>query len=123
MAKGQSGPHAEAFLVQESLFQNFLYMQKTRGDGNCLFRAILKAVGDSETHHMALRHHCANYVSSNWSSLGVEANLMHQFSPQLPETVRSSYHPFRTAKEYADFVKFIGHWGSNLEARAAAIIL
>jgi hypothetical protein len=64
-AKGQSGPHAEAFPVQESLFQNFLYKQKTRRDGNCLFRAILKAVGESETHHMALRHHCGNYVSSN----------------------------------------------------------
>jgi hypothetical protein len=53
----------------------------------------------------------------------VEANLMHQFFPQLPETVRSSYHPFPTAKEYADFIKVNGHWGSNLEARAAAIIL
>jgi hypothetical protein len=122
-AKGQSGPHAEAFPVQESLFQNFLYKPKTRGDGDCLFRAILKAVGDPKTHHMALRHHCANYVSSNWSSLAVEANLMHQFSPQLPETVRSSYHPFPTAKEYDDFMKVNGHWGSNLEARAAAIIL
>jgi hypothetical protein len=122
-AKGQSGPYAEAFPVQESLFQNFLYKQNTRGDGNCLFRAILKAVGDPETHHMALRHYCANYVSSNWSSLAVEANLMHQFSPQLPETARSSYHPFPTAKEYADFMKVNGHWGCNLEARAAAIIL
>jgi hypothetical protein len=48
---------------------------------------------------------------------------MHQFSPQLPETVRSSYHPFPTAKEYDDFMKVNGHWGSNLEARAATIIL
>jgi hypothetical protein len=48
---------------------------------------------------------------------------MHQFSPQIPGTVRSSYHPFPTAKEYANFMKVNGHWGSNLEARAAAIIL
>jgi hypothetical protein len=84
-AKGQSGPHAEAFSVQESIFQNFLYKQNTRGDGNCLFRAILKAVGEPETHHMALRYHRAKYVSSNWSSLAVEANLMHKFFPQLPD--------------------------------------
>ena len=49
----------------------FLYKQQREvdrvlGDGNCLFRALSKAISGTKDHHSHLRHAISDFESDNW---------------------------------------------------------
>jgi hypothetical protein len=76
------------------------------GDGNCLFHALLIALGQPHGNHIALREKCAQYIASHWHLLADQAQYIHRLpdNPTTPANLNdpSPAHRFTSATDYYD---------------------
>jgi hypothetical protein len=99
------------------------------GDGNCLFHALLVALGQPHGNHIALRKKCAQYIASLWQLLADQAQYTHRppHNPTTPANLNDPSPPthcFTFATDYYFWMTSSSPlpWGSDLEAYAAAVL-
>jgi hypothetical protein len=109
-----------AFITHDPLFRGLLFKSDVAGDGHCLFRAILRALGLNDRDHLQLRQQCGHHVIVHWNRYKDHANYIH-----------SEAHDFanlRNNQNSDDYRSFMTQttprvsWGSDVEALAAAEI-
>ncbi len=82
----------------------------TRGDGNCLFRAVAFALTGSEEGHLGMRSSCATFMKSNGHIL---MNNGEKFSSFISE-------PW---DRHCDRVAKAGEWGDHYEVLALSGVM
>jgi hypothetical protein len=114
-----SRPRLPLFRTPDTRFKDLLQRSNMIGDGNCLFRALLRALDLNDNHHTDLRQKCVSHITTRWNRYEKYCNLIHSDSPDFPPfTTR----PFIRASDYVAYMLRNGKWGSDLEALAAAEI-
>jgi hypothetical protein len=96
------------------------HLQEVDGDGNCLFRALLRAAGHIDANHLELRRNCVDVIVQNWEDYTHQVNAIHQHAPAFTTLTNE---PFPTKESYAIYMFCPGHWGSEIEAIVGAKIL
>jgi ribonuclease HI len=109
-----------SFNTPHPIFHDRLRVIQVDGDGNCLFRALLRAAGHTDADHLELRKNCVDVINHNWEEYTHQANSIHQAAPAFATTTSE---PFPTKEFYATYMSHPGHWGSELEAIVCAKIL
>jgi hypothetical protein len=117
----QANSTDQEFSTNDPLFQDTFHISTVRGDGNCLFRAILRALGRSDTDHHSLRLKCVEHITSNWNEYANYVNWTHKTAPYFSSRQIST--PFRTSADYAAYMDKDGTWASDVEALVAGKIL
>ena len=89
----------------------FLYKQQRQvdrvlGDGNCLFRALSKAISGTEDHHPHLRHAISDFESDNWTV----------FKPIHEAIISTNF------ENHIKNIKKLYIWGTSTEIVAAATL-
>ena len=89
----------------------FLYKQQREvdrvlGDGNCLFRALSKAISGTEDHHSHLRHAISDFESDNWTV----------FKPIHEAIISTNF------ENHIKNIKKLYIWGTSTEIVAAATL-
>ena len=92
------------------VFKPFLFKQgrepdRVLGDGNCLFRALSRALTGVEDHHIALRKTIAEFEASNTTTFQPLHIAINQTIP-FPDHLQN--------------IRKLSVWGTNLEIIAAA---
>jgi hypothetical protein len=89
-------------------------------DGNCLFRALLRAAGHIDANHLELCRNCVDVIVQNWEDYTFQVNAIHQTAPAFATLTNE---PFPTKESYATYMSCPGHCGSKIEAVVCAQIL
>jgi hypothetical protein len=69
------------FSTPHPIFQGQLHTIQVDGDGNCLFRALLRAAGHIDANHLELRRNCVDVIVQNWEDYTHQVNAIHQTAP------------------------------------------
>jgi hypothetical protein len=93
---------------------------EVNGDGNCLFRALLRAAGHIDANHLELRRNCVDIIAQNWEDYTHQVNAIHQNAPAFATLTNE---PFPMKESYATYMSCPGHWGFEIEAVVCAQIL
>jgi hypothetical protein len=123
-------------------FQNCLHIHKVRGDGNCLFRALLVALNESQDSHNKLLAQAAQHITVRWSLFADQASYIHRLPNHPDQSIqgastkkqkRCKKRPsskanhatrFTLANEYEQWMKTPNSvWSSNMEALAVAQLM
>jgi hypothetical protein len=97
-------PAGEPFHVHDQRFNDLFFQSRVFGDGNCLFRACLRALGHPDDDHAQLRQRCVQHVVSHWPQFAEHANYIHRGEQQVSEPPQSNLSVFPNAQAYADYV-------------------
>jgi hypothetical protein len=108
------------FSTSHPIFHGRLRIMEVDGDGNCLFRALLRAAGHIDANHLELRRNRVDVIVQNWENYTHQVNTIHQTAPAFATITNK---PFPTKKSYATYMSCPGHWGSKIEAVVCAQIL
>jgi hypothetical protein len=108
------------FSTPHPIFHGRLRIMQVDGDGNCLFRALLRAAGHIDANHLELRRNCVDVIVHNWEDYTHQVNAIHQTAPAFATLTNE---PFPTKESYATYMSCRGHWGSELEAVVCAKFL
>jgi hypothetical protein len=108
------------FSTPHPIFHGRLRIMQVDGDGNCLFRALLRAAGHIDANHLELQRNCVDVIVQNWEDYTHQANAIHQTAPAFATLTNE---PFPTKESYATYMSCPGHWGLELEAVVCAKFL
>jgi hypothetical protein len=108
------------FSTPHPIFHGRLHIMQVDGDGNCLFRALLRAAGHTDASHLELRRNCVDSIVQNWEDYTHQVNAVHQTAPAFAALTNEH---FPTKKSYDAYKSCPGHWGSEIEALVCAKIL
>ena len=104
LPKPPSAPKTGYEVLKPFLFQQGREPDRVLGDGNCLFRALSRALTGVEDHHIALRKTIAEFEASNTT---VFQPLHSAISQAIPFS------------EHLRNIRKLSVWGTNLEIIAA----
>ena len=117
-----SSPYAllPMFITTQHPFVGQLRLSQVLGDGNCLFRALLRAHGQDDSTHLQLRHACIASILANWEAHTHALNAVHHDTPIFSITANE---PFPTAAHYFTYFSTPGTFGTEVEAFVCAKLL
>jgi hypothetical protein len=72
------------FRTPDPHFKDLLRRSNVAGDGNCLFRAFLRANDLDDNRHAELRQKCVSHITVHWNRYEKYCNLIHSKSPDFP---------------------------------------
>jgi hypothetical protein len=102
------------------IFHGRLRIIQVDGDGNCLFRALLRAAGQIDVNHLELRRNCVDVIVQNWEDYTHQVNAIHHTAPAFATLINEH---FPTKESYATYMSCPDHWGFEIEAVVCAEIL
>jgi hypothetical protein len=105
------------FSTPHPIFHGRLRIIQVDGDGNCLFRALLRAAGQIDAKHLELQRNCVDVIVQSWEDYTHEVNAIHHTAPAFATLINE---PFPTKDSYATYMSCPGHWGSEIEAVVCA---
>ena len=112
LPKSLSAPQTGYTVLKPFLQQQGREPDRVLGDGNCLFRALSRALTGVEDHHIDLRRTIVEFEASNTAIFEAAHNAINSTKT-------------RPAIPFADYIrnmKKVGVWGTNLEIIAAAYL-
>jgi hypothetical protein len=112
--------HFPVFSTPHPIFHGRLRIMQVDDDGNCLFRALLRAAGHIDANHLELRRNCVDFIVQDREDYTHQVNAIHQTAPAFATLTNE---PFPTRESYATYMSCPGHWGSKIEAVVCAKIL
>lgn len=96
------------------LKNNITYkLQKTKGDGNCLFRSISYALYDNEESHVKIRSDIVDHITEKWGEMKEIMNFYRVSA--VVENNEKPKEPYKDAGEYATEMKRNGEYGTDIE--------
>ena len=107
LPKPPSAPKTGYEVLKPFLFQQGREPDRVLGDGNCLFRALSRALTGVEDHHIALRKTIAVFEASNTTVFQPLHSAINQ-TPAIPFS------------DHLRNIRKLSVWGTNLEIIAAA---
>ena len=108
------------FPTTHPVFTGQLRISTVAGDGNCLFRALLRAQGRDDSTHAQLRQACITDVLANWQDQTHALNAVHHDTPVF---ALADNEPFPTPAHYSAYFSTPGSFGTEVEAFVCAKIL
>jgi hypothetical protein len=105
------------FSTPHPIFHGRLRIIQVDSDGNCLFRALLRAAGQIDANHLELRRNCVDVIVESWEDYTHQVNAIHHTAPAFATLINK---PFPTKESYATYMSCPGHWGSEIEAVVCA---
>jgi hypothetical protein len=116
------------FQTTNQFFPDLLQISPVAPDGNCLFRAILRATKQDDSNHMELRTECVAAVINQWDRYSLQADVIHKVAWQAwlgrRGLVASAGPDTRLSPvDYKEYMLQSGNWGSDLEALAIAQLM
>jgi hypothetical protein len=83
------------FSTPDPIFHGRLRIMQVDGDGNCLFRALLRAAGHIDANHLELRRNdqCVDVIVQNWEDYTHQANAIHQTAPAFATLTNEPFPP------------------------------
>lgn len=113
-------PPLPVFNTSYAIFAGQLCTSAVTGDGNCLFRALLRANAQDDSTHSQLRHACINHILANWEDYTHALNAVHHDTPAF--SIRDN-EPFPTPAHYSTYFSTPGTFGTEVEAFVCAKLL
>lgn len=108
------------YRTTDSVFADQLRISAVAGDGNCLFRALLRAHGHDDSSHLQLRHACITHILEQWETHTHALNAVHHGTPAFSITNNES---FPTPAHYSAYFSTPGTFGTEFEAFVCAKLL
>jgi hypothetical protein len=104
------------FNTSHPIFHGRLRSMQVDGDGNCLFRALLRAAGHIDANHLEPRRNCVDVIAQNWEDYTHQVNAIHQNAPALTTLTNE---PFSTKESYATYMGL--SWSLGLRSRSSSL--